>query len=705
MTPKFNRILILFFIFTILTLSNQSVSAEQTASPEVYLPLISNDPSSWIGPYGGTIVAIATDPTNPQISYAGTFGAGVFKSTDGGHTWNSSSTGLSNLYVYSLAIDPQHPSTIYAGTYRNQIFKSSDGGLSWSWSGTGMQDQAIVYSIAIDPYDPTRIYAATRGISNNGSQPWNGVVYRSTNAGQTWEINIENLGGTELQDWAYQITVNPNHHEMVYAAFHETGAWLSSDYGDHWAPILTGITDWSGRSIVASPIPANSWTLFFGVWHFDTVYKTDNNGYYWVPVNEGILNKRVYSVVLDPQDINTVYLATIDSGIIKSTSGGKSWQNGGLPNDQIYSLVINPANNSRLLVGTAGDGLFRTDDKGITWLRSDTGIENALITSVVISPSDPDTLYSSVYGGGVYLSTNRGSSWQNITTSLTTSLPDLYVLGMVMDPAHPQYLYAMTSASGLYRCDLNSGNSWSRVGTGLPLTQNNLPAYPPDHPFATLDMQESFAYPPETTITSPLSYTTLRNMVFAPSNPQIAYMATAGAGVYKSTDGTQSWQPAGLTSQNILALAVDPANPLLVYAAIDTPGSLKMSTNGGQNWSDLNLGGVTFYSLATSLLEPNAVYAGTDAGIYRYNSGIFASLGLSDQSITAISTDQNQPGSIFAGTNLGAYHTTDSGLHWTFVNDNLRNKVIQSISIDPNNDKLVYFGTKTSGIFLAAVRQ
>jgi photosystem II stability/assembly factor-like uncharacterized protein len=218
-------------------------------------------------------------------------------------------------------------------------------------------------------------------------------------------------------------------------------------------------------------------------------------------------------------------------------------------------------------------------------------------------------------------------------------------------------------------------------------------------------MQESFAYPPETTITSPLSYTTLRNMVFAPSNPQIAYMATAGAGVYKSTDGTQSWQPAGLASQNILALAVDPANPLLVYAAIDTPGSLKMSTNGGQNWSDLNLGGVTFYSLATSLLEPNAVYAGTDAGIYRYNSGIFASLGLSDQSITAISTDQNQPGSIFAGTNLGAYHTTDSGLHWTFVNDNLRNKVIQSISIDPNNNKLVYFGTKTSGIFLAAVRQ
>jgi photosystem II stability/assembly factor-like uncharacterized protein len=701
MTPKFNRILILFFIFIILTLINPSVSIGQSASNEVYMPIISYDPTRWIGPYGGTVVAIATDPTNPQISYAGTFGAGVFKSVNGGYNWVPANNGLANQDIYSLAIDPSQPATMYAGTYRGQVYKSVDGGNSWFWSGTGMQAEAIVYSLAIDPFKPSTIFAATRGVSNNGSAPWNGVVYRSTNAGQTWEIIIENLNGENDQDWAYQISVNPNHHEEVYAAFHETGAFRSGNSGVQWEPILNGITDWSGRSIVVSPIPESSWTLYYGVWHFDTVYKTDNNGYYWVPVNEGIQNKRVYSVVLDPQDINTVYLATFDTGIIKSTNGGKSWQNGGLPNDQIYSLVINPANNSRLLVGTAGDGLFRTDDKGVTWLRSDTGIENALITSVIISPSDSHTLYSSLYGGGVYLSTNQGSSWQDINAGL----PDLYILGMVMDPAHPQYLYAMTSGSGLYRYDLNLGNSWSRVGTGLPLTQNNLPAYPPDHPFATLDMQEAFAYPQETTITSELLNATLRNMVFAPSNPQIAYMATAGAGVYKSSDGAQTWQPAGLASQNILALAVDPANSDLVYAAIDTPGSLKRSTDGGKNWGDLNLGGVSFYSLATSPLEPSAVYAGTDAGVYRYKSGIFTSLGLSDQLITAITIDQNQPNSIFAGTNQGAYHSKDSGLNWAFVNDNLDLKIIQSISIDPSHSNLVYFGTKYNGIFRAAIRQ
>jgi photosystem II stability/assembly factor-like uncharacterized protein len=700
MTPKFNRILIVSFIFIILTLTNQSISVGQNVSVEVYMPLVSNDPTRWIGPYGGTVVAIATDPTNPQISYAGTFGAGVFKSANGGYTWASANNGLANQDIYSLAIDPSQPSTIYAGTYRGQIYKSVDGGNSWYWSGTGMQAGAIVYSIAIDPFTPSMIFAATRGVSNNGSPPWNGVVYRSMNAGQTWEINIENLGGDNDQDWAYQISVNPNHHEVVYAAFHEWGAFRSSDSGIHWTPILNGITDWSGRSIMASPIPQSSWTLFYGVWHFDTVYKTDDNGNYWFPVNEGVLNKRVYSVVLDPQDINTVYLATFDSGIIKSTNGGNSWQNGGLPNDQIYSLVINPANTNRLLVGTAGDGLYRTDDKGVTWLRSDTGIENALITSVIVSPSDSDTLYSSLYGGGVYQSTNQGNNWQAIHSGLL----DLYVLSMVMDPAHPQYLYAMTSSSGLYRYDLNLGNGWSRVGTGLPLTQNNPPAYPPDHPFATLDMQEAFAYPAEITITSELLYATLRSMVFAPSNPQITYMATAGAGVYRSSDGAQTWQPAGLAYQNILALAVDPINPNLVYAAIDTPGSLKMSSNGGQSWNDLNLG-VTFYSLATSALEPGAVYAGTDAGIYRYQSGNFTSLGLSDQLITAITIDQNHPNSIFAGTYLGAYHSTDSGLNWNFVNDNLRHKVIQSISIDPSHSNLVYFGTKFNGIFLAAVRQ
>jgi photosystem II stability/assembly factor-like uncharacterized protein len=700
MTPKFNRILILIFIFIILTLANQGVSLGQTTSTQAYMPLISNDPTRWIGPYGGTIVAIATDPTSPQTSYAATFGAGVFKTEDGGHTWASYSSGLRNLYIYSLAIDPSHPSTIYAGTYRNQIYKSTNGGNSWTWSGNGMQDQAIVYSIAIDPYQPSRIFASTRGVTNSDPLYYNGVVYRSTDAGQTWEIIIEDL--TAIKDWAYQITVNPNHHEQVYVAFHETGVFRSSNYGDgdSWNPILNGITDWSGRSIVASPIPDFAWTLFYGTWHYDTVYKSDTNGNTWKLSNQGIAGKRVYTIALDPQNINKVYLATFDAGIIKSTDGGSSWQNGGLPGDQIYTIAVNPANTNRLLVGTEGDGLYRTDDDGTTWLRSNLGIENALITSVIVSPSDQKRLYSSLFGGGVYQSNNQGYDWKEINSGLS----DLYVLGMVMDPAHPEYLYAMTTEAGLFRYNVNLGNGWTRVGAGLPLTQYNPPAYPPDHPFATLEMQEAFAYPPQEIDSNEILAATLRTMVFAPSNPNIVYMATAGSGVYRSIDGAQSWQAAGLNYQNILALAVDLVNPNLVYAATSTAGSLWVSNDGGVNWIGHSLN-VSFYSLASSPVEAGVVYVGTDAGIYRYQSGSWTLLGLAGQVVSAITIDANHPDFIYAGTYQGAYYSNDGGSSWMVVDDELLHQIIESISIDPSQSNLVYFGTKLHGTFLAVINQ
>jgi hypothetical protein len=81
-----------------------------------------------IGPYGGTVFALALDPATPTTLYAGTDGGGVFKSPDGGDTWHAVSTGLTGRYVTALAVDPATPTTLYAGTNRVGVFKSTDGG-------------------------------------------------------------------------------------------------------------------------------------------------------------------------------------------------------------------------------------------------------------------------------------------------------------------------------------------------------------------------------------------------------------------------------------------------------------------------------------------------------------------------------------------------------------------------------------------------
>src|SRR5512135_3396669 len=142
MVLQLKRILIPVIILLILLATGQSKSAGQTLTLNSFLPLIVQNRSGWIGPDGGTIVALAIDPSNPQTVYAGSYGSGVFKSLDGGTTWQAASQGLTNLYIYSLAIDPTHPATVYAGTYRSQVYKSEDGGKTWHWSGNGMQASA-----------------------------------------------------------------------------------------------------------------------------------------------------------------------------------------------------------------------------------------------------------------------------------------------------------------------------------------------------------------------------------------------------------------------------------------------------------------------------------------------------------------------------------------------------------------------------------
>ena len=112
------------------------------------------------GPEGGSISALAIDPTTPTTLYAGTQGGGVFKSTNGGASWSAVNTGLVASHVFALVIDPTTPTTLYAGTDVG-VFKSTNGGGSWSAVNTGLTDFAFVSALAIDPMTATTLYAGT----------------------------------------------------------------------------------------------------------------------------------------------------------------------------------------------------------------------------------------------------------------------------------------------------------------------------------------------------------------------------------------------------------------------------------------------------------------------------------------------------------------------------------------------------------------
>ncbi len=129
-----------------------------------------------------SVFALAIDPSAPRTLYASTYAGGVFKSTDGGGNWSAINTGLTRtgnaLIVSALAIDPSAPATIYAGSgYNNEfwfgagVFKSTNGGASWSGINAGLTDSSV-FALAMDPSTPSTLYAGTLG-----------GVFKSTDAG------------------------------------------------------------------------------------------------------------------------------------------------------------------------------------------------------------------------------------------------------------------------------------------------------------------------------------------------------------------------------------------------------------------------------------------------------------------------------------------------------------------------------------------
>lgn len=116
--------------------------------------------------------ALAIDPSQPEILYAGTF-PGVYQSRDAGLTWTLRSDGLVDIEVLALAVDPSNPAVVYAGT-REGVFKSTDQGTTWSPSSAGLGTSQVT-GLAIDPFDSQRLFAGTvRGVyvSRDSAASW-----------------------------------------------------------------------------------------------------------------------------------------------------------------------------------------------------------------------------------------------------------------------------------------------------------------------------------------------------------------------------------------------------------------------------------------------------------------------------------------------------------------------------------------------------
>lgn len=310
----------------------------------------------FLGLENETITAIAVDPVNTNIIYAGTlydYSAGIngklFKSVDSGTTWDTLLVGGG---YRKILIDPSNSNIIY--TASGGIMKSEDGGKTWQSvvNGIKIDWETQVQTIAMNPLNSNTLYAGTAGI-------FTGNLYTSYNGGLNWIADSSD----SLLDGVTTIAVNPVDTNIIYVGTSKGGIlWKSIDAGNTW--FKTGLGEKGTHDICIDSQLADN--IFVGVPWFG-IYKSENGGINWESLNAGLPDS---CSVVKIQKSNTSRLFLIGSskngsGIFEYQYQQKEWKKIGINvvDDQFfyYSDLKASSNPERLYFG--GKGIYVMDLK------------------------------------------------------------------------------------------------------------------------------------------------------------------------------------------------------------------------------------------------------------------------------------------------------------------------------------------------------
>jgi photosystem II stability/assembly factor-like uncharacterized protein len=573
------------------------------------------------------VQTIAIDPTAPSTLYAGTLtpdgvdSVGIFKSTDGAASWTAINeglidplTGVSPLDVWSLAIDPKNPGTILAGSRFSEIFKSVDGGLTWQpKTFGGFQYLLETSAFQFDPTNSSRILAATNPLglmrSTDGGENWStygGVsdpfftivtdpatpttlyagntggsgIFKSTDSGAHWSTINKGLpvtGGS--LPLVRGFALDPAHPANLYAGTYGNGLYRSTDGGLNWSPASGAMRSNYVAAITFGP----SSTLLAGTL-FSGVYRSTDNAGTWTSSEAGLDNALVTALRADPAAPGTVYASTFD-GVYKSADGGGTWQgvNNGLPVAPVSALVTRSGNPPTLFAATLGTGIWKSTDGGGTWTSSVQGLTDSSIGSLAVDPSSSLTLYAGTEHSGtssqrVFKSTDGGATWTQ--TGLDAGQNPITFLAV--NPANASQVIAISESAFGYYQSLDAGKTWLTITTTTSCGGVNTIFFGAGSTLSvggTAGLCRSSDGGKTWTLTPVGSFSSIETFLIDPTSASTLYAGAWPAipggtgGVFRSTDGGQTWTAlgSGLSDASVVALAIDPARGIL-HAGISGGG-------------------------------------------------------------------------------------------------------------------------------------
>jgi len=674
-----------------------------------------------IGPGGmsGRVTAIDVQKDNASVFFVGTASGGLWKTENGGTNFSPVFDQEQVASIGALAIDPSNPDVIWAGTGegnpRNSlnggygIYKSLDGGRSWEL--LGLEQTRHIHRIIVHPENSEVVYVGAIG------SPWGGHsergVYKTTDGGKSWEqvLFVNELTGVA------DMVMDPHNPNKLFVAMWEHKRWpwffksggdgsglhLTVDGGDSWKQLTSedGLPEGElGRIGLAIARGNNKYVYALIESKKNALYRSTDGGYSWEKRGEENIGNRPFyyaDIYVDPTNENRVY--SLYSEVNVSEDGGKSFSTliGYNIHLDHHAWWIHPEDPSFMIDGNDG-GLAISYDRGKSWRH----ISNLPVSQFYHISVDMELPYH-VYGGMQDNGSWRGPAYLWSGGGIINTYWDFLMGGdgfdVVPHPGDPSTCYAMSQQGNVRRMNLSTGGTvdikpaktgeeelrfhWNSAIAQDPFENNTL-YFGSQFVHKSMDRGDSWE-----TISGDLT-----------TNDTTKQKFNESGGLTYDVTGAEN-------HTTILAISPSPVEKGVIWAGTDD-GNIQVTTDGGENWTNCS---PNIKDLPEAAWVPQIVPSPNEGGEayvvvnnYRQNDytpylfftpdyGKNWTRVIDDSDVPgfvlAFAMDPEEPRLQFLGTEYGLYVSIDGGEKWTKWTNGFPTVPTMDLVIHPREQDLI----------------